>query len=63
MLSSSHKFCIKQKEVIMSLFKTNHLFLFDTYFIWHFKLNQFVVVEPNGVEPLTSCVQGRRSTN
>ena len=22
-----------------------------------------VVVEPNGVEPLTSCVQGRRSTN
>jgi hypothetical protein len=23
----------------------------------------FIMVEPNGVEPLTSCVQGRRSTN
>ena len=26
-------------------------------------LVSFIVVEPNGVEPLTSCVQGRRSTN
>jgi hypothetical protein len=26
-------------------------------------LTVLVVVEPNGVEPLTSCVQGRRSTN
>ena len=27
MLSSSHRFCIKQKEVIIN----NHLFLFNTY--------------------------------
>lgn len=30
MLSSSHRFCIKQKEVI----NHNHLFLFNTYFIY-----------------------------
>ena len=43
--------------------KTNHLFLFDTYLFISIQRIVYYVVEPNGVEPLTSCVQGRRSTN
>ncbi len=59
MLSSSHRFCIKQKEAIL-LILANHLFLF---ILLALKAYSSIVVEPNGVEPLTSCVQGRRSTN
>ena len=61
MLSSSHKFCIKQKEVILdkSLVSVEYLL----YLLASKAYLAFIVVEPNGVEPLTSCVQGRRSTN
>ena len=61
MLSSSHRFCIKQKEVILdkSLVSVEYLL----YLLASKAYLAFIVVEPNGVEPLTSCVQGRRSTN
>ena len=60
MLSSSHRFPYKTER--SNLIKITCFYLIPILFIRTLSLTK-VVVEPNGVEPLTSCVQGRRSTN